>query len=495
MPNQVIVTVLEACVVAIAFLITVYIYLMVSVIPINPKYKNGFVLAAASIVVAVVNFLVNPYSKLAAALFCYLFPALFFVLFEKEKKVLKCMVAFLSSTLKRIICFFPMLLISLIVATIFPELKPEQNQILYNIILLVVHVISFFLTFLLFKIKRFKKGFQFFQDEKNLGIGLALSGALFIYFVITKSHQVKIYLAAMIGLVGFLISAFGIYLWIRRSITAHYRRRLQLQSEEHYQKLLSESEAKNEKLMKSNEFLAKLVHRDNHLINALNTSIDEYFNSGDKDFKDDLLRKIQTLARERGELIGQEQRELKLLPATGNTLIDAAVNSLYIKAAAHGIDFDLTVAEPLDMIIGKYISQTDLQTLLCDHIKDAIIAVEAKEEKSGKILVNLAVKDNSYEITIFDSGIDFTVGTLSKLGLERTTTHAAQGGSGIGFMTTFATLRKSCASLIITEPENKTPFSKSVSFRFDGLSAFVIHSYREEALKSIIKRDDVVVLP
>ena len=32
----------------------------------------------------------------------------------------------------------------------------------------------------------------------------------------------------------------------------------------------------------------------------------------------------------------------------------------------------------VDAVIGKYISQTDLQTLLCDHIKDAIIAVDAK---------------------------------------------------------------------------------------------------------------------
>lgn len=494
MTDQVIVAVLESCVVAMAFLITAYIYSMVSVTPINSKYKNRFVLAAASIVVAVVNILLNPFSKLAAVLFCYLFPALFFVLFEKEKKVLKCMVAFLSSTLKRIICFFPMLLISLIAPTIIPGFVPEKSPIINQVILLLIHVIAFFLTFLLFKIKRLKKGFQFFQDEKNLGIGLALSGALFIYFVMTNSYQVKVYLVAMIGLVGFLISAFGIYLWIRRSITSHYREKLQLQSEEHYQQLLAESEAKNEELMKSNEFLAKLVHRDNHLINALNTSIDDYFNSDDKEFKDNLFREIQTLAKERGELLAQEQSTLKLLPSTGNRLIDGAINNLYIKATAHGIDFDLAVTETVDTIIGKYISQTELQTLLCDHIKDAIIAVVTKGEGSGKILVNLSVKYDNYEITIFDSGVDFEVDTLSKLGRERVTTHSDNGGNGIGFMTTFTTLQKSCASLVITELENKTPFSKSVSFRFDGLSSFVIQSYRADELKSAINREDTIIV-
>ena len=64
MPDQVIATVLEAGFVAVAFLISSYIYLMVSVIPINPKYKNGFVLAAASVLVAVMYVLINPISKL-----------------------------------------------------------------------------------------------------------------------------------------------------------------------------------------------------------------------------------------------------------------------------------------------------------------------------------------------------------------------------------------------------------------------------------------------
>ena len=298
----------------------------------------------------------------------------------------------------------------------------------------------------------------------------------------------------MIGLVGFLISAFGIYVWIRRSITAHYREKMKLRSEEYNKQTLAETEQTLEKMQQSNEFLAKIVHRDNHLISALNTSIDDYFNSDDKSFKDNLLRDIQTLAKERTELIDKEQREAKILPSTGNLLFDSSINDLYFKAVAHGIDFDIDVSAPVDEIIGKYLSQTELQTLLCDHIKDAIIAVDAKWEGSDKILVSLSVKDNNYDITIFDSGVDFEIDTLSKLGKERVTTHAEDGGSGIGFMTTFETLKKSYASLIITENENKIPFSKSISIRFDGLSAFVIQTYRAEKLKSAIKREDITIV-
>ena len=244
--------------------------------------------------------------------------------------------------------------------------------------------------------------------------------------------------------------------------------------------MLKEREQEIEKLNEANAFLAKIVHRDNHLMSSLNTSIDAYFSSEDKAFKDDLFREMQTLVKERGELIEKEQIASKLLPTTGNLLIDSVINDLYIKAAARGINFDLTVSETLDEIIGKFISQTDLQTLLCDHIKDAIIAVEAKGEIKGKILVNLTMQNECYSITIYDNGVDFEAETLAKLGLERTTTHADEGGSGIGFMTTFETLNKAYASLIITEFENKMPFSKSVAFRFDGENAFIIQSYRSE---------------
>ena len=265
-------------------------------------------------------------------------------------------------------------------------------------------------------------------------------------------------------------------------------------SEEHFQELLNEKDLENQKLNQTNEYLAKVAHRDNHLMSALNTSINAYFESDNAQYKDDLLREIQTLAKERGELIEKEQRDFKLLPTTGNLLIDGAINDLFIKAASHGIDFSLTVAEPISAIIGKFISQTDLQTLLCDHIKDAIIAVDATENDKGKIMVDFSVKNENYQITVFDSGVDFEIDTLAKLGKERVTTHADSGGSGIGFMTTFETLRKAYASLMITELANKTPFSKSVSIIFDGENSFIIQSYRSETLKAAIKRDDVVII-
>lgn len=353
--------------------------------------------------------------------------------------------------------------------------------------------ISIIVNILLLKIKRFNNGIRFFEKTENLGIGLTLSGLVFLSLVVEYENYSDRIVVVFIGF-GVALLGFGMYLWIRRGITKHYREKLQLKSEIYYKEQLEQKEDEIEQLNRSNEYLSKVVHRDNHLMSSLSTAIDNYKQSKSDDDKEKLLDEMQTLINERGELIQTELKESKLFPSTGNMLIDSAINDLYIKAAAHGIDFNLAVSKTVDEVIGKYISQTDLQTLICDHIKDAIIAVDAKNDSNGKILVDLSMESDNYTITVFDSGVDFEIDILAKLGKERVTTHADNGGSGIGFMTTFETLRKSYAGLIITEFENKTPFSKSVSIRFDGNTAFIIQSYRKEELQSSLNRGDVILV-
>lgn len=409
------------------------------------------------------------------------------IIYKREQLFKSLVIGFVSIAFESICEILATLLQAVLLWTL--NLVPNEN-----VAYLFIVTITFALCAIFMNVKRFKRGFQFFQRDDKLGLGISLSGIVMIIKCINiREHRDTDYLY-IVYILGCIIVGFGIYLWIRRSITAHYRERLQLKSEEHYKEVLEERDKEIEKLNQSNAYLAKIVHRDNHLMSNVNTSIDIYFNSNDEAYKETLLRELQTLAKERSETINKEQLESKLLPSTGNLLIDGAINDLYIKAAAHGIDFNLTVSSTVDEIIGKYISQTDLQTLLCDHIKDAIIAVDSYGESGGKILVNLSKLNDNYCIDIYDSGVAFETATLSKLGMDRVTTHADSGGSGIGFMTTFETIKKAYASLIITEFEHRSPFSKSVSFRFDGESVFIINSYRKDELQQLINRNDVIFL-
>lgn len=358
---------------------------------------------------------------------------------------------------------------------------------------IIIGLLNILLTIIIIKPRRISRSIYQLSNTKNIGFGLSVSGIIILLILINNNNNLSVfYTVAIAGCISIL--SIGLFLWIRKSITEHYRKKLQAKADEHYQNTLAEKEQQIEQLNNSNAFLSKIVHRDNHIMSSLQHTITKYKVCDNPSEKEKLMNEILTLAQERSDLIVKEQNNTKVLPTTGISLIDGALSNMYIKATAHNIDFNLIINQDIHYLINNLITQTDLETLLCDHIKDAIIAINSGEDIKGKILVTITMNDDIYEISIMDNGVDFEVDTLAKLGLERVTTHKDTGGSGIGFMTTFETLKKSNVSLIITENKTKTPFSKSITFRFDGLNAFIINSYRADLLKQSINRNDIIIM-
>lgn len=462
-----------------------YIYIKSLNIKVNYINKLKIMLSSCIILIIVITSRENHYIYTR---FAFVFTTcLSMLLLQKEKALTYLPYSIISLGLSHCFQILSVIAISLIF-NIFDYDSVNNATMLLNSII----TIAFSIIFM--NIKRFRNGISFFKKETNYGIGLCISGiVLIIIFIIGNSEFISKPIAFYL-FVGSIISSIGLILWIRKSITEHYRKKLQARADEHYQNTLSEKEQQIEQLNNSNAFLSKIVHRDNHIMSSLQHTITKYKVCDNPSEKEKLMNEILTLAQERSDLIVKEQVSTKVLPTTGISLIDGALSNMYIKATAHNIDFNLIINQDIHYLVNNLITQTDLETLLCDHIKDAIIAINSGEVIKGKILVTITMNDDIYEISIKDNGVEFEVDTLAKLGLERITTHKDTGGSGIGFMTTFETLKKSNASLIITEYKTKTPFSKSITFRFDGLNAFIINSYRADFLKQSINRDDIVIM-
>lgn len=463
---------------------TYYIYFLTLKSKITTSHKVLIILSAASIIFVTISF----------ELILSIYLKIIFI-------SLICLSLYLLSIKLRNINF-PLMIISYGCSFCFQNISGIITGILFyffkynevNIVTtLFVAVTTVFLTLIFMRIKRFSKGFNFLLDKNNSGIGLLISGFIIAFCCISGYNFVDNYLFTIV-IISVLISSIGLFLWIRKSITEHYRKKLQDKADKHYQAVLAEKEEYIEQLNSSIAYLSKVVHRDNHLMSSLQYSIGQFKNCDNGTEKQKILDEILTLTNERRDLLIKEQKSNKLLASTGSAIIDGALANLYVKASAHNIDFNLIVNDEVHYLINNIITQTDLETLLCDHIKDAVIAIESVENIDGKILVKIGMVNNVYEISIKDNGIDFDINTLSKLGLERVTTHKETGGSGIGFMTTFETLAKTKGSLIISEFENNIPFSKSITFRFDGLNDFIIKSYRSNEIKEIINRGDVTVI-
>ena len=99
----------------------------------------------------------------------------------------------------------------------------------------------------------------------------------------------------------------------------------------------------------------------------------------------------------------------------------------------------------------------------------------------------LGLIDGVYSVYIYDSGIEFEIETLINLGNKPSTTHADDGGTGMGFMNTFDTLRKSKASLIIEEygKPSKDNFTKVIKIIFDNKNEYKLSSYCENEIQNL----------
>ena len=198
------------------------------------------------------------------------------------------------------------------------------------------------------------------------------------------------------------------------------------------------------------------------------------------EFRDELslsIEEIRKLAWEYQESVGVKVD--KKFPSTNVQAIDGMFEIFAERFAANYIDFTLKVSGSIVYMVENIIEQSTLATMIGDHLQDALDAVGASDGLVRSVLAMIGASDGCYEFSVWDSGIPFEVDTLTRLGLEHTTTR--EGGSGIGFMTTFEAMRNCGASLIINEKPPGASFSKSVSIRFDGKNEYVIETYRPNA--------------
>ena len=165
------------------------------------------------------------------------------------------------------------------------------------------------------------------------------------------------------------------------------------------------------------------------------------------------------------------------------------------EAIKNNIKFNLKIHENIQYMIENIIDQSKLETLLGDHIKDAIIAINSSENTYKELLVEIGEIENCYQVCIYDTGIEFEISTLLNLGLKAITTHKLTGGSGIGFMTTFETLKATKASLIIEErhPIDDKDYTKAVRIKFDGKHEYRICSYRSKEIQNKKKDTRIII--
>ena len=362
-----------------------------------------------------------------------------------------------------------------------------------------IGIIQFLLIYLFFKIERFKYGFSFLQGKETMNkentskIGILVSSIIIAISLVlsTYSRTTSKILIAILILGGILM----IY-WIKKSITKYYKEKMKERTVEIQQEQIKQQDEKIKNLQTELADVLQINHKYSHRISAMEKAVTKLGTKlqANEEFAEeygDILSSIKKLSKEYKEEVASVIKETKL-PKTNIFSIDNLLEYMKQESEKDKIDFKLNLDFDINEILETKIPQSKLETMLADHIRDAIIAINCSENIERKIKVVLDKEDNNYQIKFYDTGIEFEIETLSKLGLKRATTHKATGGSGIGFMTTFETLKQCKASLIIEEYSD-LEYTKAVIIKFDNKNEYRIHSYRAEEIKNKIKDNRIII--
>lgn len=377
----------------------------------------------------------------------------------------------------------------------YPILHYINDNTFINLILMMI--IETFLIFGFFKIKRFKRGFAFVKskiDNDYIDIAMINISAL----VILAYSLFDNYYGDVTKQILFTFIAVGIIMiiMIQKTLTLYYKQKLLQQNIESYKEEIKEKDEKIKELSDEKFKISKLNHEFYNRQRALELKVEEFINNANMEASGELsiIDQIKNMTDEYSTK-QQEINNVSSIPKTGITEIDDMFAYMQSECNKNKIEFILKINGNIYHLINNIIAKERLVTLIGDHLRDAIIAINNSSNTYRSIMAILGMKDNTYEFRVYDTGIEFEIETLLKLGLEPATTHKDQGGTGIGFITTFETLKETKASLVIEEnhPENDKDYTKCVSIKFDGKNEYKIISYRADKIKAEAKDNRIII--
>lgn len=338
-------------------------------------------------------------------------------------------------------------------------------------ITLINALIYVLLLMLILKIPKMKKGIVFFYEERNSDIInlIVLNISLITIFVILLFIEYDIVKSPIMG-IGMIIIWIDMLVTIYKLIQLFYKEKLLIKELEETKKELENKTKEVKNLELENLNFSKISHSLAHKQKSLEYKLNELLVNDNIKQKVNIKEELENLSKE--VFNGQVSVDF---PKTGIENIDDMLNYMKSECIKNKIQFTLIISGNIFYMVNNIITKEELEILIADHLKDAIIAVNHSENINKTILMKLGKLDDKYGLKIYDSGVEFKQDVLKSLGKKPITTYKDEGGTGIGFMNTFDILNKYNASLYINQigKESKENFTKSIEIKFDELKKFL----------------------
>lgn len=386
--------------------------------------------------------------------------------------------------------------ISSIICSLLASVVGLDADLSLTYFLIITSVLQCFFVNYTFKIKRLSKGMPFLINPSSTYLGIVCSFIIFIcilLFRVKHEYQIIYVVCACLILLCFILLTY----WWQKNIFNIYIKNLRKDEIISLYQLVKQKDEEINTLKENNDMLAKIIHKDNKFIPAMELAVKDYLTLPSKSSEVNgyhILASLEQLHKERLKSLEHYRIETKKIPLSKVTTIDNMISYMLNIAQKNNIDLDIMFMCDLLPFVNNIIFPQDLCTIIGDLLENAIIAT--KNCSTKKILLNIIQSsDNIFSLNIADSGTSFEMNVLSQLGLEKISTHLDEGGSGIGLLSTYELSKKYNASLIIEEYNVDTKlYTKKLSIIFDNKSKYVIKSNRAYAFKSQFVRQDVCII-
>ena len=357
---------------------------------------------------------------------------------------------------------------------------------------MIISIIYVILLIILNKVKRLKKGVNFLKKNMQndyIDILILNISVIVIFCIILTSNYTNI-ITSSIGS-GLIIFAIIMFITIQKSLQLYYKQKLQQKELEETKEELEKAKKEITELEQENLNFSKKSHSIAHKQKALEYKLNQLLLNNEIAEEIDIKDRIKEISKQ----IQNEDTTIELTK-TNIEEIDDMLKYMQSECEKNKINFELQVNGNIHHMVNKFIAKENVEILLADHIKNAIIAINYSENINRSILVKLGLIDGFYSIYIYDTGIEFEIKTLLNLGQVPRTTHADNGGTGMGFMNTFDTLNKYKASIIINEygKPSKDNYTKYIAIKFDNKNEYKIISYRSEEIEKQLKKDNKITI-
>ena len=347
--------------------------------------------------------------------------------------------------------------------------------------LITIITIYIILLNMIFRMKKFMYGIRFLKEKAtnnffNILI-LNISIIILFSFNIFINLEISLKFDTFITLIIFSIIMF---ITIQKSLELYYKQKLQKRELEETREELKKVKEERDELQKENLKISKEKHSIAYNQEKLEYKINQLLLKNETSEELQIKDKIEEISNK----IRNEDVTIELTK-TGIEEIDDMLKYMQAKCKKNNINFELQVKGNIHHMINKYIEKKDLEILLADHIKNAIIAINYSKNINKSILVKLGIIDGVYSVYFYDTGTEFNKETLLNLGKKPSTTHADNGGTGMGFLNTFDKLKKYKASITINEYGKpcEDNYTKYIAIKFDNKNEYQIHSYRFAEIK------------